>query len=48
MSLEWDAGKNQANFTKHGLWFDNIDWFDAEPFVLVDGRRDYGGGQRAE
>lgn len=42
MSLEWDAGKNQANFTKHGLCFDNFEGFDAEPLVLVDDRRDYG------
>ncbi len=42
MTIEWDQAKNEANFTKHGLWFESFEGFDAEPLVLVDIRRNYG------
>lgn len=31
MPIEWDAAKNEANFIKHGLWFDSFEGFDADP-----------------
>ena len=40
--LEWDQAKNEANFAKHGLWFESFQGFDGEPVVLFDVRRDYG------
>ena len=40
--IEWDEGKNEANFAKHGLRFESFEGFDTEPVVLVDDRRDYG------
>lgn len=42
MPIEWDEGKNEANFAKHGLRFESFEGFDTEPVVLVDDRRDYG------
>lgn len=42
MPTEWDEAKNEANFAKHGLWFESFEGFDAEPVVLIDSRKDYG------
>lgn len=42
MRTEWDEAKNEANFAKHGLWFESFEGFDAEPVVLIDSRKDYG------
>lgn len=41
MPTEWDEAKNEANFAKHGLWFDSFEGFDAEPVVLIDSRKGY-------
>ena len=42
VAIEWDRAKNEANFAKHGLWFEGFEGFDTEPVVLVDVRGDYG------
>jgi len=43
MRIEWDDGKNEANFHKHGLWLDDA-WtvFQGPMTIRVDDRKDYG------
>ena len=43
MNYEWDEAKNQANFVKHGLWFQDAEQVFASPCVTFeDDRFDYG------
>ena len=43
MGLEWDARKNAANLSKHGLGFEEAsEIFDGPFFQLHDNRREYG------
>ena len=40
MQFEWDEAKNEANFAKHGVWFDLVaERFDEEPHY--EGRSDF-------
>jgi len=43
MRIEWDQGKNEANFQKHGLWLDDA-WavFEGPMTIRVDDRKSYG------
>jgi uncharacterized protein len=42
--FEWDEGKNQRNFEKHGIAFEDVlsVFANREALVLEDNRRDYG------
>jgi len=43
MEFEWDENKNQANFLKHGIEFnDAISIFDGRVIEYVSTKRDYG------
>lgn len=43
MRYEWDDSKNQSNFTKHGISFEEvIEIFDKEHVTWIDDRKDYG------
>src|SRR5579862_3278365 len=43
MKCEWDEAKNQSNFEKHGLRFEDAELVFAGPIVtFVDDRVDYG------
>ena len=43
MTYEWDEAKNQTNFAKHGLWFEDAEQILAGPCVTFeDDRFDYG------
>lgn len=42
MDYEFDSQKNEINKARHGLGLDDFAGFDAEPVVVVDGRREYG------
>lgn len=43
MRFEWDDSKNQSNFTKHGISFEEvIEIFDKELVTWIDDRKDYG------
>jgi hypothetical protein len=41
-AVKWDQAKNEANFAKHGLWFESFEGFDAQPVPLLDVRSNYG------
>ena len=48
MGLEWDARKNAANLSKHGLGFEEAsEIFDGPFFQLHDNRREYALGPTA-
>jgi uncharacterized protein len=43
MKVEWDVSKNQANFNKHGLKFEDVfTVFESEMVAFEDDRKDYG------
>jgi uncharacterized protein len=43
MDFEWDEAKNEANFIKHGIGFEEAIGIFAGPIVRrIDARRDYG------
>ncbi len=43
MVFEWDAGKNRANWIKHGIDFETArQIFDGPVLTQADRRRDYG------
>jgi len=43
MEFEWDENKNQSNYRKHGILFQEaIEIFNNECFSWIDDRRDYG------
>ena len=43
MEFEWDPAKNQVNFRKHGLDFEDAELvFDGPCFTVEDCRFDYG------
>jgi uncharacterized protein len=42
LKFEWDENKNQSNFEKHGIYFDEaIEIFKNECFTWIDQRKDY-------
>jgi len=42
MKFEWDENKNQSNFEKHGIYFEEaIEIFKSDCLTLIDGRKDY-------
>ena len=43
MNLEWDEAKNEANFRKHGIRFQEAgEIFDGPVLTARDDRKDYG------
>ncbi len=43
MKLEWDKKKNQLNYEKHGLSFEDAELvFASKTISFVDDREDYG------
>ena len=43
MKFDWDENKNQANFEKHGIYFQEaIEVFKNNHFTWIDDRKDYG------
>ena len=43
MKFYWDENKNQANFEKHGIYFqETIEVFKNNYFTWIDDRIDYG------
>jgi uncharacterized DUF497 family protein len=42
VKVTFDRTKDAANVAKHGLSFADFSQFDAEPFIEIDVRRDYG------
>ena len=42
MEFEWDENKNQANFKKHGIYFEEaVEIFKNNYFTWIDERKDY-------
>ncbi len=42
MKFEWDENKNQSNFEKHGIYFEEaIDIFKNDCLTWIDNRKDY-------
>jgi uncharacterized protein len=40
--MDFDPGKNESNFEKHGLYLSEFDGFDDEPVEAIDNRNEYG------
>lgn len=43
MKFDWDKNKNQSNYEKHGLCFEDVDFvFEGKTISFKDDREDYG------
>ena len=43
MKFEWDENKNQSNYDKHGIYFEEaVEVFKSDCITWVDDRNDYG------
>lgn len=43
MKFEWDENKNQSNFEKHGIYFEEaVEVFKSDCLTWIDDRKDYG------
>ena len=47
MLITWDDRKNETNFTKHGVWFEEAQTILYDPFVFSNGN-DHSSGTRME
>ncbi|QEN04569.1 BrnT family toxin [Thiospirochaeta perfilievii] len=43
MKFEWDENKNQSNYEKHGIYFDEaVEVFKSDCLTWIDDRKNYG------
>ena len=43
MKFEWDENKNQSNYEKYGIYFEEaVDIFQSDCLTWIDDRQDYG------
>ncbi len=43
MKFEWDENKNQSNYDKHGIYFEEaVEIFKSDCITWIDDRNDYG------
>ena len=47
MLITWDDRKNEANYNKHGVWFEEAQTIITEPLTLSN-TNDHPGGDRME